>query len=578
MTFMPMRCAALVVLIGLSVPAWGQQPDPVVLREEYRQYSLENEGNVEAGKTLFETDKKLVCINCHLVTGMERTGPNLDGVADRYPKAELLKHILEPNAFIKPGYEHVTIALKDGKVLSGRITRTTLIEYRIVDAQGTVIRVPKTDIEEMKALPTSLMPDNVVASISKEQFADLVAYLGTLHLANKTGYIGPDQPIEIPKISKPLTLTPIHPAELKFDNPLWCGDIPGTDRQMLVMEHMQGNVWRLDRTQSPPKKELFLSLHGMIEISPNQGLQSIAFHPDFVENRRYFIKHQLVENQQVKSVVVERLATKDLKLDSGRPSIRIIEQVMPGFNHNGGCIGFGPDGMLYTAFGDGGPQKDPTGVSQNPRDYLGSMLRIDVDRQENGRNYAIPADNPFVSAHQQDKSIQAETWAIGFREPWRFSFDPATGAMWGGDVGQETYEEVSIVRRGDNHGWNVYESYFPFSEQYRRTGETYVPPVFAYSHGVGFSITGGHVYRKDVESPFYGIYIFGDYETRKIWGLKLDKGKVEAVRELAESPEHISSFGLDNDGNIYFTGYEGTVFQVELSSGSFDRAKAELVP
>src|SRR5262249_41005841 len=151
----------------------------------------------------------------------------------------------------------------------------------------------------------------------------------------------------------------------------------GAEGQMLVMEHMEGNIWRLDRTKTPPTKELFLSLSGQLEISPNQGLQCVAFHPNFTQNRRYFIKHQLVEQRQVKSVIVERRVTEDLKTDSGMPSIRILEQVMPGFNHNGGCIGFGPDGMLYTGFGDGGPQKDPTGVSQNPRDYLGSMLRID---------------------------------------------------------------------------------------------------------------------------------------------------------------------------------------------------------
>jgi glucose/arabinose dehydrogenase len=245
-----------------------------------------------------------------------------------------------------------------------------------------------------------------------------------------------------------------------------------------------------------------------------------------------------------------------------------VEQ--PAFNHNGGCIVFGPDGMLYIGFGDGGFQRDPNGHGQNPHTAHGSMLRIDVDRRAEGRPYAIPADNPFLMAHKRDAAILPETWAIGFREPWRFSFDPKTGDLWVGDVGQDHFEEVCRVRPGENHGWNVYEGYEPFSDEYRREGETFTFPLFAYPHSYGVSVTGGYVYRGSRAPSFEGVYIFGDYETRKVWGLKEEGGRSMTVRELGELTEHIASFGVDENGEIYVVGYEGTIFRADLSQSKFE--------
>jgi hypothetical protein len=225
--------------------------------------------------------------------------------------------------------------------------------------------------------------------------------------------------------------------------------------------------------------------------------------------------------------------------------------------------------MLYAAFGDGGPQKDPPGYSQNPRVLLGSMVRIDVDHASGEESYAIPADNPFVAAHARDSSIRPETWATGFREPWRFSFDIATGDLWLGDVGQNKFEEVCLVRPGENHGWNVREAYVPFSDEYRRDGETYTEPLFAYEHGLGFSITGGYVYRADPESSFDGVYIFGDYNTRRVWGLRQRNGKLLDVRELGTAPGGIASFGVDDQGEMLLVTYGGVIYQLELSETEY---------
>lgn len=556
-------CVALATLIAAD----GNTPGSV---DAYRRYAVENPGDAVAGERLFKTHKNLACANCHAISGLEKSGPNLDGIADKYPRQEMIRHILEPSAFIQPGYELATIVTKAGKTHTGRIRLVTRVEYRIFDADGKLTRIPREEIEEIRAGTVSMMPDNVVASISQAEFADLIAYLGTLRSALQTGFTAPNEPIEILRLKTPVQLRAIHPPEMKFATPVQFIGIPGQPRQGLVLEHMDGKAWRLDRSGNETKRQLFLDIQGEIAISPNQGLLCIAFHPQYAKNGRYFVKHQIHEAGAVKTIVVERRADDSRLADSGTPSRRLLEIVQPAFNHNGGCLDFGPDGMLFIAFGDGGPQRDPNGYSQNPRIFHGSFLRIDVDRRDSGYEYGIPPDNPWVAAHRAEPAIRPETWAIGFREPWRFSFDKVTGDLWVGDVGQDKWEEVSIVRRGENHGWNVYEAWDVFSNEYRRPGEVYTPPLFAYPRGLGVSVTGGYVYRGDPKSSFYGVYVFGDYESRRLWGLTQKDGRVTAIREIGTSPEHIASFGTDDAGEIYLVSYEGTVSHVDLSAARFE--------
>jgi len=205
--------------------------------------------------------------------------------------------------------------------------------------------------------------------------------------------------------------------------------------------------------------------------------------------------------------------------------------------------------------------------------FLGKMLRIDVDHAEAGKAYAIPAGNPF----RNRPDARPEIWAYGFREPWRFSFDPVTGDLWVGDVGQDRVEEVAIVRRGENHGWNVYEGFEPFSNRYRREGESYTPPVFAYRRKYGNSITGGYVYRGDKQSSFYGVYICGDYTSHRIFGLKQHDRVLQVVRQIATAPQGIASFAEDERGEIYLVGYEGMIYQLDLTGTNFnDEMKTSL--
>jgi glucose/arabinose dehydrogenase len=216
--------------------------------------------------------------------------------------------------------------------------------------------------------------------------------------------------------------------------------------------------------------------------------------------------------------------------------------------------------------GDTGPQQDPQGHGQNMQTLLGKMLRVDVDHRDPGLSYAIPRDNPFRGR----SDARPEIWALGFREPWRFSFDPLTGDLWVGDVGQDRVEEVAIVHRGENHGWNVYEGFEPFSNRYRKEGASYIPPVFAYRRKYGNSITGGYVYRGDKNSSFYGVYICGDYTSKRIWGLKQENRELKVVREIGTSPQGIASFATDEEGNIYVVGYEGMIYKLDFSDTKFD--------
>jgi glucose/arabinose dehydrogenase len=221
--------------------------------------------------------------------------------------------------------------------------------------------------------------------------------------------------------------------------------------------------------------------------------------------------------------------------------------------------------------GDTGPQGDPQGHGQDLRSPLGKMLRIDVDREDAGMPYSIPKDNPFVAR----ADARPEIWAYGFREPWRFSFDSATGDLWVGDVGQDRIEEVDIVRAGENYGWNVYEGFDLFSTQRRTEGATYVPPVFAYNRRLGNSITGGYVYhpRGGAPPPFEGMYVCADYTSKRVWGLKQSDRKLTSVRQLCVAPQEVSSFSRDEAGVLYLVGYQGTIYRLDFAGADDSAAR-----
>ncbi len=539
------------------------------LAAQYEAFALQHSGNAAAGQILFERHERLACAKCHRILGDEKSGPNLDGIADKFPRADLIKHVLYPSAAIKSGFEQMQVLTEDGQLVVGRLERSNREMLRLINAEGKRITIKQGDVAESDELPKSLMPEGLPTQVTPQDFADLIAYLETLRSAVFTGVTRGNTPIEVPVSRSRINFRPLLPNDQKFRNPVYLAGIPGFPDEVVVLEHQEAKIWRLTLGNSTPRKTLFADLEGQVKYGNNWGLMCIAFHPDYARNGRYFLEHEVAEGKAVLTTVVERQATPNRLADTGRPSRRLLWVEQPAFNHNGGCIAFGPDGMLYAAFGDGGPQKDPNGYAQNPRIFHGSMLRVDVDHRVGSDPYAIPRDNPFLSATARDPTIRAETFAIGFREPWRFSFDAETGDLWVGDVGQDLFEEVAIVRAGENHGWNILEGWAPFSDEFRRPDAQFAEPVFAYPHSLGVSVTGGYVYRGSRSETFRGVYLFGDYETRRVWGLRQEQGRVTEIYDVGHCPDHIASFGTDNAGEIYVIGYEGQIYHLDLSEARF---------
>ena len=236
----------------------------------------------------------------------------------------------------------------------------------------------------------------------------------------------------------------------------------------------------------------------------------------------------------------------------------IMEFSQPYANHNGGQLAFGPDGYLYIATGDGGSAGDPRGNAQNRSSLLGKILRIDVDKSSEGRSYSIPGDNPFAGNAFE---FREEIYAYGLRNPWRFSFDAATGRLWAGDVGQNRIEEVNVVQKGGNYGWNVMEGSLCYSSpNCDKSGFT--PPVWEYDHSLGISIIGGFVYRGPTLDRLHGLYIFGDYGSGRIWALSYNGSEAQEIKELVHSSKNITSFGVDDEGELYICATDGQVYRL----------------
>lgn len=342
---------------------------------------------------------------------------------------------------------------------------------------------------------------------------------------------------------------------------------PGDANRMVVLEK-GGKVWALQRDGSRyAQKTLLLDVD--VVVASEQGLLGMAFHPEFQDNGRIFLHYVVGRAGGDYSEVAEwTIADPNAATWSATPSKTILTLLQPYANHNAGQVIFGPDGMLYVGFGDGGWRDDPHQHGQNSKSWLGSMLRIDVDRSAGEKHYAIPADNPF----RENASYAPETWATGLRNPWRYSFD-GQGRMIVADVGQNTYEEVDIVTAGANLGWNVREGRhcFPPSESVCPTpGEDgIVDPIYEYPHAEGTSITGGYVVQSVGDGPLNGKYVFGDFTSGRIWALELPAETradppMAPVMGLGRFGVLISTFGRDADGHVYVADYQkGTVYRIE---------------
>ncbi|MDR4507535.1 MAG: PQQ-dependent sugar dehydrogenase [Candidatus Brocadiaceae bacterium] len=304
----------------------------------------------------------------------------------------------------------------------------------------------------------------------------------------------------------------------------------------------------------------FLDIRQRVSCCGEQGLLSVAFHPNYITNGYFFVNYTNKEGD----TVIERYRVSDNPNSADQDSAELILTIpQPFSNHNGGQLKFGPDGYLYIGMGDGGSGGDPENNAQNLGTLLGKMLRIDVD---NAAPFAIPPNNPFVN----NPKARDEIWAFGLRNPWRFSFDRITGDLFISDVGQNRWEEANFQMAnssgGENYGWRLMEGNHCFNPQTDCNNDgSLVIPIVEYDHSLGCSITGGYRYRGKKIQKLDGIYVYGDFCSGRIWGAKEDGNKKWKTSELLDTDFSISTFGEDEEGELYFAHYSkanGTIYRI----------------
>jgi glucose/arabinose dehydrogenase len=316
-----------------------------------------------------------------------------------------------------------------------------------------------------------------------------------------------------------------------------------------------GEIFSFENRNDVKESKLFLDLTKKVnpftgQGANEQGLLGLAFHPQFKSNGVFFVNY--TRNGDDRTIVSRFRVSKDdpLKADPGSEEV-ILDVEQPFKNHNGGSIEFGPDGFLYIAFGDGGLRNDPKATGQDLSQLLGKILRIDVDITSDGRNYGIPTDNPF----RETPGARPEIFAYGFRNPWRIAFDKQTKLLWMGDVGQELWEEVNVVKKGGNYGWSHREGAHAFGNRPNENPSIQtLDPLWEYDHSVGKSITGGRVYNGSRLPDLKGKYLYADYVTGSVWALTYNSATGKADRNELVIPNSIPilAFGEDAAGEVYF--------------------------
>ena len=298
----------------------------------------------------------------------------------------------------------------------------------------------------------------------------------------------------------------------------------------------------------------FLDITNRVLSGGERGLLGLAFHPNHQKNGRFFVNYTRSDDG---ATVLAEYRRQGLSLLASTEERTLMIVPQPYANHDGGMVAFGPDGFLYIGRGDGGSSGDPQNRAQNPAELLGKVLRIDVD---GGPPYAIPSDNPFARA-----GGRPEIFASGVRNPWRFSFDRETGALWLADVGQNKWEEIDLVTRGGNYGWRIMEGKHCFLSERDCHIEGLIMPVFEYGHDQGrCAVTGGYVYRGRNLPALQGSYLFGDYCSGELFAVPIGSG-VAAGSEphvLRKSGMKISSFGEDEAGEVYVVDHRGSLYRL----------------
>ncbi len=352
-----------------------------------------------------------------------------------------------------------------------------------------------------------------------------------------------------------LTFDPAFP-NLTFSRPVdlqHSGD--GTDR-LFVVEQNTGLVRVFQNDRAALTSDVYLNVTDRFSPgSSEEGLLGLAFHPDFANTGFLYVYYTALSPRRS---IIERFRVDSLdqaQVDRSTGEV-LMSLSQPNSNHNGGHLRFGPDGYLYIGLGDGGGSGDPDLNGQDTTTLLGSILRIDVDSSTAEMAYGIPADNPFVT---DTTGSRKEIFAWGMRNPWKFSFD-VDGNLWAGDVGQGSLEEIDIIENGKNYGWKTMEGNQCFSPPSGCDQSGLELPVHVYGRSLGRSITGGFRYRGNRAPHLSGSYIYADFVTGRIWALPFENETVGTAGELFDTNLGIASFGEDEDGELYFTAFDGRIY------------------
>jgi glucose/arabinose dehydrogenase len=359
-----------------------------------------------------------------------------------------------------------------------------------------------------------------------------------------------------------------------FDRPV---DIAHCGDSRLFIVEQQGFIWVVDSLGKRQAKP-FLNIDPQVNSnSSERGLLGLAFHPNYAQNGWFFVNYTKSDGD----TRISRFSVSPTNPDSANPNseLIILEVDQPFANHNGGGLKFGPDGYLYIGLGDGGSGGDPLNNSQNTNILLGKFLRLDVSNASVATPYTIPPDNPFIGK----TNYRPEIWSVGWRNPWRFSFDRLTGDLWVGDVGQNAREEIDFEPAktpGLNYGWRCREGSQNYNSNGCQSADAYIYPVFTYANPAqGCSVTGGFVYRGSKWPAFYGLYVFPDYCSGRWWILKRQSDGLINFEQVADLTNgEFSSLGEDRDGELYATGYSsGKIYKISYGSSVATQTPADVM-